>query len=380
MSELPDNVVSILMPQASVGSHRAVEATQLSREKPFIPVFGVKIDKKYAGKVVTVDASSGTGATADIYLGDIPFKDGTTHNPLLSENELIIAQTWMDQKRENPWRFLTCENGIEEYTETINETLGQPEYQNIRSKKAREYVLFNAAIPEAIRQPYAVIPVDTIESMEQTIKPILTRVFKNGNHATIRTGHLPAIDGGGPWALIRNKEDFKRFLHDGSYSIFGSFENFLSNPDLKEILVGEIPQGKMEDDPNIQHHYGAWTLSCPDNGNVVLQVHPHDAHLRGFEEVEKDNIVTFTAHFDPTSATQLSNVHIDIGENLTDDSVALTLAEVVRETVLEHWWTDHQLPQRMAAITSVLDYNINPVFEGQARDDGLCLAYGMKTE
>jgi pyruvate,orthophosphate dikinase len=371
-AQLPPNVRVVLLEKAGVGSHLAREGTQLSSENNLIVVFGVRIDPKFEGKTITVD-----GSTGKVFEGVIERTSSDSQESLVSQKERGIAVIWLRAKRENPWKFVAESQNLESYEKEIEEALRKAEEQNIRSLKAREIMAFNAAVPAEIRQTYTVIKVDSFDKLVEKIRPILTKIFAGGHHATIRTCHVPAMPANGPWALVRNMENFEQFLIDDNYSPkYGGFHKFLENPDLTEILVGNIPVGKMEAIPEIQYKHCAWTLSCTENGTVILQVHPHNPHLREHEKAIREDLITYTTRFDPKSVNKLALVQREIGKNFLKDDLAINLGEISRHNIFDLWWTNYNLPQRMAAVTRVL--GINATFEGQATEKW-CLGYGIKT-
>lgn len=371
-AQLPPNVKAVLLDKAGVGSHLAREGTKLSSERNVIVIFGVRIDSRYTGKTATVNGNSGK-----IYLGVIPYINQETSASLLSREERVTAQAWLSRKRENPWRFVTHTSDIEKYIKSIEKALKQIKEKNIRSLKAREITIFNSAFPKEIRQTYTVIKRDAEAKLVSKIRPILDDIFSHRHHATIRTCHDPALPANGPWALVRSQSDFKRFQVDDKYSEkYGGFRKFLSNSELSELLVGDIPIGKMEKDSAVQYLHSAWTLSCTENGIIILQVHPHNAHLREHEKAKKEDLITFTTQFDLYSPHFLEPIKTEIGDNLKNDKLGRKLAFTAKKHVLDTWWTEYAVPQRMAAITDVL--GTDTTFEGQATEKW-CLGYGIKT-
>ena len=383
-SNLPPPVAAVLQDTGGIGSHFAKEGMLLTQERPIPIVFSATVDRNYSGQQVTVDANSGDGNRARVYLGDIPYAQ-KTQLPTLHSDERQTAEEWLTQKETNPWRFLSSLKGIEEYKRAAARALEQIKKGGFQSQKAREYIVYNNVIPPKIRQQYDVYRRDTPDSMAYTIESRLSQIFKHGNHATIRTCHTPARPAGGPWVLIRSFEDFQQFLVDPHFSKYGGLQELL-NPDLTELLVGEIPPGKMDDDnQEIQNQYAAWTLSCLGNsGLVVFQVFPHNAHLRTHEpkwkngkQTSGDDLITFTTHYDPTTPDELSEIHEHVGSHLQSDSLAYELATSARDTIFRNWWELYQLPLRMAAISQAL--GANTIFEGQVNiQDKWCKGYGIK--
>lgn len=235
---LPARVAAIIAENGSIGSHIARIATKIGTTKGIPIVFGATIYNVSPDSKLTIDGNNG-----NVFLGTIPLLI-YEHNGLLTETERSTALSWLGERMQNPWRFAGNSSEVQRYVVDVKQTLEKTEYADIRSLKAREIMVFNAAIPKEIRQTYTTITLDTPEALVRTIQPILTRIFASGNHSTIRTCHDPALPAGGPWALVRNMDDFRRFLIDDQYSKYGGLQQFLSHPQLTELLVGDIPIGK----------------------------------------------------------------------------------------------------------------------------------------
>jgi len=380
-SKLPSNVRALLQLKGGIGSHAAKGAIAATRERSIPVVFGVAIDPNQMSETnkVTVDAS---GNIAKVFLGDIPYLQ-RSQMPFLSVQERRYAKKLRREKTKNPWAYLSSLNGYPEY-QYIAQQASSKAQTTVLSEKAREYVIANAVLPPEIRQPYSIIKRDTPNAMAQYIRPLLDEIFANGNHATLRTCHNPRRPANGPWVLLRDLDDFNRFRLDRSFSKYGNFDNFL-DPDLTELLLGEIPPGKMEDqDKEVQYHFGAWILSALPNGLVILQVYPHNAHLRthepqwknGYESFNAD-FITNTTHYNPGGPNELSEFKEHIGAHLKGDYTAHVLSTIVRDTIFKTWWESYQLPLRMAAITGCYKKH-NTSLEGQVHTNGWCQIYGIK--
>jgi hypothetical protein len=266
---LPESVGGVNAENGSIGSHIAIDAIKIGTQRGIPIIFGAAVHNIPPDSILTVDGNYG-----NVFLGTIPLQTNGDSG-LITQTERETARSWLESRMQNLWRFVGSSTNLKEQVADVKQTINQQGYANLRSLKAREIMVFNAAIPEEIRQTYTIVRLDTQENLVRTIQPILTRIFAHRNHATIRTCHNPALSADGPWALVRNMGDFERFLTDEHYSVnYGGFREFLSHPQLTELLVGDIPIGKMENDPLIQHHHAAWTLSCTDNGEVKLQVRP----------------------------------------------------------------------------------------------------------
>lgn len=159
----------------------------------------------------------------------------------------------------------------------------------------------------------------------------------------------------------------------------------MSDGELTELLLAAVPQGKMREDPDIQYQHAAWTLTHTEGGELVLQVKPHNAHLRGHEDAAREDLITCTIQLDPEYPHTISGVQVSVGDNLKQDALAMDMATQVSQIVTALWWKNYDLPARMAATGAVYPppvYTV-PVLEGQARvNDGnrWIKIYGMKID
>lgn len=378
--DLPTNVTAILVTNGSIGSHIARTATVLANKQDVVILFGIHLEKLEPGDRITVDSHSGS-----VFRGDIPRLVNGSRGALTPDEETLV-RSWMDEYKQNPWRFLVSEDIYEQYRVLAHEAIGSAREQFL-SLKAREYAVFNSLIPKKIRMEYA-----TVKPHEEgRIRQLLTTILSDPKYeSTIRTCHDPDLPAGGPWARLTSLSDIDRFFSDSSYSKYGGYKEFLAsgNGELTELLIGAIPKGKMSPDETIRHQHCAWTLSStPDE--IVLQARPFSPHLRSHEDEREDRLISFFVRLEPADGAHDVQAHAyrtETGERLRDDLFAHALADYVRDTVLGRWWEDHALPARMAAIADAFknDSQAPPVFEGQARitPDGStwCLAYGIKTK
>lgn len=378
--DLPKNVTAILVANGSIGSHMARTATVLANKQDVVILFGIHLEKLETGDRVTVDSHS-----SGVFSGDIPRLINGSRGALTPDEEILL-RAWLDEYKQNPWRFLVSEDIYGEYRVLAHEAIASAK-ENFQSLKAREYAVFNNLIPEEIRMDYT-----TARPHEKDrIRQLLTTILSDPKYeSTIRTCHDPDLPAGGPWARLTTLGDIDRFFSDPSYSKYGGYKEFLAsrNGELTELLIGAIPKGKMSPDEAIRHQHCAWTLSCtPDK--IVLQVRPFSPHLRSHEDEKEDRLISFLARLEPADGAHRESAHVyrtETGERLRDDLFAHALANYVRDTVLGQWWKTHTLPSRMAAIADAFKgiSNAPPVFEGQARitPDGStwCLAYGIKTK
>ncbi len=378
--DLPKNVTAILVTNGSIGSHIARTATVLANKQDVVILFGIHLEKLEPGDRVTVDSHSGS-----VFRGDIPRLVNGSRGALTHDEEILV-RAWLDEYKQNPWRFLVSEDIYEQYRVLAHEAIGSAREQ-FRSLKAREYAVFNSIIPEKIRMEYATVK----PHEEDRIRQLFTTILSDPKYeSTIRTCHDPDLPAGGPWARLTSLSDIDRFFSDPSYSKYGGYKEFLQkdNGELTEFLIGRIPKDKMSPDETLRYQHCAWTLSCtPDE--IVLQVRPFSPHIRSHEDESEEGLISFFVRLEPPDGAHGVQAHVyrtEIGERLQDNLFAHALADYVRDTVLGPWWKTHALPSRMAAIADAFKdiSSAPPVFEGQARitPDGStwCLAYGIKTK
>ncbi|MFZ5845029.1 MAG: PEP/pyruvate-binding domain-containing protein [Patescibacteria group bacterium] len=379
LTRLPENIVGIVAENGSIGSHIARVATRVgTRGMPII--FGAEIPERPTnGTIITLD-----GTTGEVFYGSIPLVTNG-NNLLLTEEERATAQAWLDSRCANPWRFAGVEAGIEALTTFAQDTLTWAR-MDFSSLKAHATHVINGLIPAEIRMDYTIIKATD----RQNLQTLLKNIIRRGSHATVRTCYTPDRRGRAPWALITSGEDIADFLENFTYgrndSRYGGYPRWLAEPDLTEILVGEIPKDKLNPDPAIQHQHCAWTLTATEAGDILLQVRPFSAQLRGHEQTTDDDLISFTAKYSSRDPSGLEIIQTKIGNNLENDPEAQSLANFVAETVFGGWWKSHQLPQRMAAAAEVFPKpNFpTPVLEGQARLNphgrSWYLIYGMKID
>lgn len=378
LTQLPENVVGIVAENGSIGSHIARVATRVGAKG--IPiVFGADTETIVLGSEITVN-----GNTGDVFKGKIPLLTNG-NSALLTETERIVAQNWLDTRCHNPWRFAGDEEGIEALTLFAQEALTHAR-QEFSSPKAHAALVINKLIPAEIRMDYTIVKPDVFALLgEDTINEILA----SGAHATVRTCYTPDRRGRAPWVLLTKPEELQQFLTNPNYPLkYGGLRRWMRDPELTELLIGRIPLDKLSSDPAIQRQHCAWTLTCTDAGDILLQVRPFSPQLRGHEQTTDDDLISYTARYNSKDPSRLEMIQVKTGSHLENNPKAEELANFVRKTVFQNWWRpdQQQLPQRMAAAAEVFPKLLfpTPVLEGQARvnpeGDNWCLVYGMKID
>lgn len=375
MAELMDdskypNVVGVIAGNGGIGSHIARIATRVGSRMPII--FGADTSMIHE-EIVTLD-----GDTGDIYRGIIPrLTNGKSVH--LSTEEFKIATTWYEKKLQNLWRYVTDEEGIAQFETKAMEAL-KHSTATYQSPKAQVQEVINALIPEAIRSQYVAYKSSDVAHIIDKIDEILAR----GNHVTVRTCFTPDRQGKAPWVMIASEEQARMFFSDPSFEWkYGGYNVWIQDPDLTELLVGEIPQNKMNEDPIVQHTYASWTVTCTELGDIIMQVRPHTAHLRGHEEAGPDDLITYYLRVDPSDKHTLRASNQIIGANLQNDEQARALASLALENITL-WWEKYEIPKRLAALALVFTTPrfATPVLEGQAQLDGKkwCKIYSLKID
>ena len=212
----------------------------------------------------------------------------------------------------------------------------------------------------------------------------ITEILSRGNHVTIRTCFTPDRQGKAPWVMLTSEDQTRKFFSDPSFNWkYGGYTTWLNDPDLTEVLLGEIPQNKMNEDPTIQQTYASWTVTCTELGDIIMQVRPHTAHLRGHEEAGPDDLITYYLRVDPSDEHTLRASSQMIGTNIQNDEQAHAFADLALENVTL-WWSKYDIPKRLAALASVYTTPrfATPVLEGQAQLDRKkwCKIYSLKID
>ncbi len=378
LTQLPENVVGIVAENGSIGSHIARVATRVGAKG--IPiVFGADTETIVLGSEITVN-----GNTGDVFKGKIPLLSNG-NGTLLTETERVIVQDWLDTRCHNPWRFAADEEGVEALTLLAQEAFSRAR-QEFSSPKAHATSVINKLIPTEIRMDYTIVKPDVFALLgEDTIKEILA----SGAHATVRTCYTPDRRGHAPWVLLTKPEEVRQFLTNPNYPLkYGGLRRWARDPELTELLIGRIPLDKLSSAPAIQRQHCAWTLTCTDAGDILLQVRPFSPQLRGHEQTTDDDLISYTTRYNSKDPSRLEEIQTKTGSHLKNNPEAQKLADLVSKTVFQKWWKpdQQQLPQRMAAAAEVFPKPLfpTPVLEGQARvnpaGDNWCLVYGMKID
>ncbi len=365
------NVIGVVAGNGGIGSHIARVATRLGDHMPI--VFGTETQHIEVHNVLTIDGSSG-----EVFAGLIPRQtDGRSQ--LLTPEEHAEIRRWHEARMNNPWAYVTSEERLEDFR-AIAQQAHEHAAQTYQSPKARVQEVINALIPMEIRSNYTPFKPSEIHRMKELIAGILAK----GNHVTLRTCYNPDRQGKTPWVMLTSMEQTDSFFSDPSFDWkYGGYSSWHTDPELTEILLGEIPSNKMNEDPVIQYNFASWTVTCTERGDIILQIRPHTAHLRGHEDVGPDDLIAYRFVVDPAGQGSTRSSEPIFGANLATDTQAQTASRYVIKHVLE-WWKKYDIPKRLAAMSFVYPqptYAV-PVLEGQARINGdeWIGIYGMKID
>lgn len=367
---LPENIKGAVAANGGIGSHIARVAEQIGRNGiPF--VFGAPVKGVSEEETITVDGRSGL-----VLRGTIPIvRDG--ESSLLTKEELKMAKRWYDERINNPWRFTTAEEGISRFETQADEAYKYAtEIQKYKSHKAQEVAVSIRLIPKPIRLEYSITRPDNIAYIKKRLREV---VAQEGCEASIRTCHVPPLEGGGPWARVASEQDIEELFTNPEYSKYGNYNRMILDAEtednghltahkVKEILIGKFPEGKLDPAPEVQKEHCAWTMSATSEGDVVLKIRPFSSQLRDHDTVSSDDMITVIL---APVATREQDAVLErdrkIGANINPHDAKLFL-ELVFENIAE-WWAQYNLPKRLAAITSVFPstkYGV-PILQGQGR-------------
>lgn len=368
---LPPNVKGLIAGNGGGASHIAGVASRIG-----VPViFSADINRIPLDRSITMDATR-----ALVYEGILPRLENGK-NKLVTDEERATVEAWLALRKRNPWKFLTNPHeDIDAYTQTVRRTVegGKVMFQ---SPKAIEAKTVNTVIPQHIRMDYTVLPVDA----HKVIRAKLRKIVLSGHDATVRTCFRESRRG--PWAVITNEAGVDEFLTNPNYTEkYGGYPRWVTQEGLTEVLIGDIPKDKLNE--RLAHEHATWTLSALKTGEVLLQINPFTAMLRGFEEEQGNNhLITIRARFRPKHPDELKVVDQQVGDDIFQNPRAHQFGDYITQIVLRDWWKEHHLAARLAAITEVFPETmyVTPVLEGQARMDMggallWCLVYGMKID
>lgn len=369
--KLYGNVVGLVAGNGGIGSHIARVGTRVGEHIPII--FGANIKVLQTTQDITID-----GSTGEVFKGTIPrLQNGI--NKLFTGGEYDLANQWYIARSRNPWRYTTSEESINEFFDLAREAIDQSNTL-YRSTKARTQHFINTLIPEEIRSPYTVVhPHDTDRMLELT-REILAR----GNHTTLRSCFSPDLRGKAPWVMFTTEKEADEFFTNPNFPWkYGGYQSWIADPTLTEILVGEVPKNKMNEDLMIQHEFASWTVTCTELGEIIMQIRPHTAHLRGHEEASPNDLITYRLVKDTSNPDLIRVSGQTVGSNLTHDAVGRELAALAITHLME-WWKRFELAKRLAAAGLLYpsQYFAIPVLEGQARvgKEQWCKVYGLKID
>lgn len=365
------NIMGVVTGNGGLGSHIARVGTRVGQHMPII--FGAETTSIAGAELLTVD-----GGTGEVFRGLIP-RVQNGKSKLLTPVEFELVHAWHEARISNPWRYVTNEQGIDAFERQAQEAKdrGITLYQ---SPKGQVQEVINALLPRDIRIQYAIFKVSEQEEMRTLLKDILTL----GNDATVRTCYNPDRQGKAPWVLFTNESQVDQFFDNPVFtSTYGGYQTWIEDPMLTELLVGNIPKNKLSEDPDLLSQHASWTVTCTELGDVIMQVRPHTAQLRGHEEASPDDLITYRFIIDPTDETDIRWTNLSIGEHLKNDLQAEEEAQLVLKHILS-WWNTYDIPKRLAAISHVYPSPVyaTAVLEGQTRigKNEWCKIYGLKID
>lgn len=353
LRELPGNIKGVISQTGSIGSHKARSATKLDTQGVVV-IFGIHLDRYQKGRIITT-----SGSTNEVFLGKISTSPSSTS--LMDSSERGVVEQWQREHSENPWLFVTRDNGVSQLTEELERALAEAR-QKFLSPKAHAIIAINTMMPSEIRIPYAVVS----KTDKNQVRLLIQQALASGSDVTIRTCRYPDTRGTSPYAVITNEEDAKRFFRDRTYTKkYGGLPRWLDDTSITEVVVGAIPKHKLN--PKFYPDHCNWTLSCVGD-RVYLQIVPGNPLLRSQDTTLPERMTTVEVQFDPdpscTNGIRLRR--LVIGDKLKTNTDKYTFLNLVAKTVLGKWWKDYHLALRMAAVTDVFSQFLVPGLEGQA--------------
>lgn len=351
--QLPDNVRGCESKTGSVGSHKARAATPLDTQGVVV-MFGVNLDHVPKGTIVTL-----SGSTNEVFLGKIP--TSSSNHSLLDPLERNTVEKWKQERVQNPWKFITQDNGVGQLTEKLEHVLTEAR-QKFLSPKAHAIIAINAVIPPDIRIPYTVVS----KTDENQVRLLIQQALSSGSDVTVRTCPYPDTSGKSPYAVITGEKAMERFFLNRDYTKkHGGWLRWLDDVSITEVVIGTIPKHKLN--PKYFQDHCNWTLTCVGE-RIYLQIIPGSPLLRSHEKILPEKMITVDVQFDPSCPDEngIRLRHLIIGDELKTDRDRYAFLNLVTRTVLGKWWREHHLALRMAAVTEALPQFLVPGLEGQA--------------
>lgn len=374
LDRLPGNVRALLFKNACTGSHLALDSGSLAGRMPVVfAIAGRGFDNLKGGELVTVDGASGS-----VVRGRLPLlRNGRQLAITSPERKTVLS--WLRAIKQNPWDLMIPLGA--DHADVVQATQAALQAANVHfqdanilSHKARETVVDQAVFPEDARIPFAVIKPDQKDRLEL----LLSQALEEGCDATIRTCHLPTMEGTAPYVVFRRPEDIQRFFTDPAFSPHGDYDRLTHETKPTEFLVGRIPKGLL--DRNLFGLHWAATATVNSRGELLIQFHPYSPLLRDLETAGVGEIITYLLSYNhekgeyelPTTKT---------GENLQSDKKALAWYDYLSHHFTK-WWTAWHLPEIMVQIGYLFPpprFAV-PVLEIQGKGDEWMKIYGFKAD
>lgn len=362
---LPKNIVGVVADNGGIGSHIGRHLELRSRDQPMTVVFNLNLKDISSGTLVTLD-----GDNTQAFRGTIDKSPSETVQEL-DPGQIAMIQQMIQLRRENPWFFLwlLVYHELESIWDKVEQTTQEIDRLGITSMKAKETLLCQNVLPFPSEKCWVVKPDD-----QGTVKQMIREILQRGNDASVRTCHDPPLATGGPWALITNKEQLELLFSEQKYKAYGHSEKQfpplkelvkdIDKHRLTELLVSEIPKGKLDPDPQIKRQHCAWTLSCNSDGEVILQVAPFFSDMRTHGATTGDDMVTLVIKHNMYWSERRSSLtsRTIVGKNIEDSEEAEKLYNYVFLSIVKKLF-------EIIDTLALLSYKLGSVVtvEGQAR-------------
>jgi len=169
------------------------------------------------------------------------------------------------------------------------------------SVKSMDQEAINVAIPEQMRIPYQVINAEN----EQGIRERAKEGLRKGREATFRSAYKDPI--GGPWFRVKDDEGVTEFIDE-------VLPVWRGDGNLAEVIVGWIPEGKMDRDLADEHF--VYNMRLPKGSReVVATVNLGTPHTRTFETADPKKLIELRARLDEKFDDGVGEVRFLFGED-----------------------------------------------------------------
>lgn len=183
---------------------------------------------------------------------------------------------------------------------------------NWKSTKSRTIDLLNHLFPETEMISSKVIS----PSDKKGLRNALIDVIESGYENAPRTTHYPEKLSGAPWSYGPNRiSEIDEFISGKWKGKYKGFSEWKKDKTFETVIVSKEQKGKM--DPDLAKSHFSFTVSLLEGiiPKVVVSINLGSPHLRQFERVSAEELLTLTASINPDSQSNLGAIKLQLGQN-----------------------------------------------------------------